>query len=121
MSPAALLAAVGMPNARLIASVEYAPGVARCDTAAVYGQERGLDAACRVIDSLCRTLALRPAHLDAEPATDNPADPACYVLDNRPGGELARLARVIGLTQDRFIDGLLAAHFRRPATEEVRS
>ena len=121
MSPAAVLAAVGMPNARLIASVEYAPGVARCDTAAVYGQERGIDAACRVIDSLCRTLALRPAHLDAEPATDNPADPACYVLDNRPTGELARLARVIGITQDRFIDALIITHMsRRRASEATR-
>lgn len=121
MTAAAVLHAAGMSNARLIARVEYAPGAAACVSAAIYGQETGMEAAFRVVDSVCRSLKLRPPHLDAEPATDNPADPACYVLDNRPTGELARLARVIGVTHDRFIDALIITHMsRRRAAEAAR-
>lgn len=119
MTAAVILQAAGMPAARLIARVEYAPGAAACVSADIYGQERGMAAAFRVVNSVCRSLNLRPPHLDAEPATDNPADPACYVLDNRPTGELARLARVIGVTQDRFIDALIITHMSRRRVAEA--
>ena len=110
MSPAAVLAAAGVPTAPLIASIQYAPGVCATASAAIHGDERGLLAAKRIADSVCRALDLTPPDLNAEPATENPGDMVCYVLDARPGRNMARLARVIGLTDDGFMDGMIAAH-----------
>lgn len=110
MSPAAALQAAGAARSPLIASIDYAPGASRLVSAMIHGPERGLIAARRVAGHVMRNLGLRAADLDAEPATDNPADTACYVLDARPGRDLARLARVIGMNDDRFMDGVIAAH-----------
>lgn len=110
MKAADALKAAGAPQSPLIASVDYAPGACRLASAMIHGPERGLIAARRVADHVIRNLGLRGPELNAEPATDNPRDMACYVLDARPGRGMARLARVIGLTDDRFIDGLIAAH-----------
>ena len=110
MSASAALAAAGVPTAPLIASVQYAPDTCGLASTAIHGEERGLAAARRIADSVCRALDLTPPQLNAEPASDNPADLACYVLDARPGRNMARLARVIGLTDDGFLDGLIAAH-----------